>query len=227
MPSVPVGYASHTLVTFGGKLGSSSEIWSNSIRVGAVGGAHLTLTDPATYLAEIAPPLATWFGGTDFLNIDTLTFVKANNIGADGEYEDPAHPHTHDYPGAGIPGGYATSDYLPRFLSLCLSWRGDALRGPGSNGRIFPPWRLQSGDLVGAGHEYIADGTIAGFMTKGLALLTILRNAGGTEQAVPVIASQVTGTNYPITSIRIGNVLDSQRRRKNALVETYLQHVTP
>lgn len=54
-------------------------------------------------------------------------------------------------------------------------------------------------------------------------LLTKTGAAAGVDFAmVPVVASQVKGVTTPISTVRVGSVLDTQRRRRNSEVEAYL-----
>nr|CRY96100.1 hypothetical protein [uncultured prokaryote] len=43
----------------------------------------------------------------------------------------------------------------------------------------------------------------------------------GPEAVVPAVVSQVGGTATPIVSVRVGDVFDTQRRRRDQLLETY------
>jgi hypothetical protein len=53
--------------------------------------------------------------------------------------------------------------------------------------------------------------------------------AAGPSALAPIatIHSQVSGALHPVTSIRVGNVPDSQRGRKSALTEAYAIHSMP
>jgi hypothetical protein len=52
-------------------------------------------------------------------------------------------------------------------------------------------------------------------------LSRIAAAAPGGALTVPVIVSLTKGTQVPITSVRVGDVLDNQSRRRDSLLETY------
>jgi hypothetical protein len=214
-----MAYRPHSLIAFGGTLNAaatSDEIWECTIRAITPGGTELPLSDPGGYMDELAPGLATWFGapGNGCWSGSHLTWLKVNNIGADGRYSDPT-THQHDYtsPVAGGTGGQAG----PSFLSLAISWTTSRTRPPGAFGRIYPPnftWPLSGGSTVSAATQDSA-------RDSGVALLEFIRNCEGDLGAIPVIASKTNATNTEINGVRVGNVYDVQRRRKNAVRETY------
>lgn len=196
---------------------TQSEIWACSISM-----MHGTELDgpiplPMTWLNEIQAGVKTWFQSANAM-ISTksqLTYLKANTIGPNGKYLDPTTANTYTY---SVPGVGSVAPTTPSICSCCLSWTTPRLRGPGSHGRIFPPNNATSGAAT-----LIINSTVQGnLITSSKALLTVLQNLSGTQTGMPCIASNVDGTIQPITGVRIGNVLDVQRRRKDALRETYV-----
>lgn len=213
-----MAYSTHTLVSFGGTIGADLDIWSCGVRVQRPSPDFGSLEDPAGYMAEIATPLGTWYGSSDHHLADdtTLDWLKVNNIGVNGKYSDPTHPNTYDY-ATPVEGG--TSRAWSAILTLAISWRTATLRGPGSNGRIYLPVAGASAS-TNAG-LILSPAVVANILTAGVDLITVLRNSTGDNPADPIVASGVNATNNSITSVRVGNVVDVQRRRKNELVEVY------
>lgn len=216
-------WSPHALVAFGGRLntaaaGADQEIWQCGVRVtNSAGGA---LTDPNAYMLAITPTLAQWFQAVDppnFPNTAALDWVKVNNIGTNGKYSDPGAVNLVDYPG-GRPGANAFPNQSPDILCLALSWgTAKAVRrgSYASHGRIYPPnYLLSTGGLM-----RVPTSTASIWRDKGKALLALL--AVGPFNAIPVVASGHNGEIEPITSVRVGDVLDVQRRRKDALRENY------
>lgn len=219
-------YTPHTLVTFGGVLNTAAadkEIWQNGVRVTSVGGGPLG--DHDAYLLDIAGPLAAWFTSVaepKFPNSATLNWVKANPIGANGLYSDPA-PHLHDYSPAQA-GAHDNTFDIPDIMCMAISWSTAlAVRKHtyATHGRIYPP------NYAGwtAGGLMRQTDSVPPWVTKGKALLTLL--AAGAGGCIPVIASPHAGEIHPITGVRVGDVLDVQRRRKSALKEAYQTAVFP
>jgi len=214
-------YAPHTLVAFGGVLNTGAdipEIWQCGVRVtDVVGGGPLANHD--AYLAGIKDPLGTWFGlvGTyGFPSACTLNWIKANPITAAGKYRDDT-THLFDYP-TPVAGGCVVPYFspVPDILCAAISWTTAKARGKSHAGRIYlPNWSIQT---TVPGSMRLANGMTAGWLARGVALLKVLSDSN--VHAVPIIASSA-GPTAQITGVRVGNVLDVQRRRKDALKESY------
>jgi len=217
-------YAPHVRFQMGGELdplgtGAWNEVWQCTINGNGVG-------DPPedAWLASRGPAVKTWF--TDTLQQmsfrSRISWCKLNVIGADGKYTDPAHPHTIAFtPGVGY---NSTSSVRPSFVALCLSWTTANLRGPEHTGRIYVPTGVASNSF---GTDNISTADQSAMVTSGLALLTILNTTVSGWQFNPVIASKVDASNTTITGVRVGNIYDIQRRRKNKQAETYLAAAWP
>lgn len=58
--------------------------------------------------------------------------------------------------------------------------------------------------------------------TEGAAFLDAIADAVGAGQVVrPIIVSQTLGVNTQVSAVRVGDVLDTQRRRRDSLQEAY------
>lgn len=112
-------------------------------------------------------------------------------------------------------GGTGTGASLPAQCSPCISLR-SATAGSRARGRMYlPPTAIStvgnSGRLTSTAQNAIADGVEDYF--------DAMTTAGHSH----VIVSAVGGawTNYPLVSLRLGDVVDTQRRRRNDLAEVY------
>lgn len=99
------------------------------------------------------------------------------------------------------------------------------MRGIASNGRIYPPISL----TVTAGSPRVGASMQNSARDAGKALLSAINQpTGGTFAIAPCVVSRGAngglgaGALELITSVRVGNVVDVQRRRKNALKESYV-----
>src|SRR3982751_1703199 len=216
-----MGYPNHALVAFGGDL-PSGEIWNCGVRV--IGGNGGFLANPDNYLNDLYPLLQTWFSATanGMRNDASLKYVKANNINAAGKYnEGTTHIHTYGSPptGGNVP-------WLLPFVSCAWSWTTAISRGMASKGRIYPP--VTSGTQGGT--NYLSGADTTKFIAGAKALLSALRLTGlGSPSEQPQISVVSPGTpkngnvgaSHQITGVRIGNVWDVQRRRKNQPPESY------
>jgi hypothetical protein len=221
-----MAFAPHYRVSFGGPLyggdnATPQEIWQCNVNVVPGAGGSI---DEDTYLSQIKTPLTNWFKSADSGNsvYAGLGWIKCNHIGADGKYTDATSTHVIDLTPV-VHGG--VSPVNPDIMSVVTSWGTAKVRGPGSKGRIYLPNQTY-GDSVGMTIP-VADQNKA--VAAGVALLKVLNNAddtvgnpAGTQVvATPVIASNVNATNTDIVLVRVGDVKDVQRRRKDAIKETY------
>lgn len=207
-------YSPHTLVAWGGTL-SDGEIWQNGVRVVGFEDQPLTESACVEYMEGFAPDLSDWFSDDDN-NMATdaaLTWLKVNNIGPDGRYVNPTDTNVYDYssPVPGISGQSA-----PDFCSICFSWTTALMRGPGHTGRIYPP----NYTYTALGSRFSSAGQVRAVATA-KALLTVMAHPSEGPNVTPVVASRVNGVLAHITGVRVGDVYDVQRRRKNALPENY------
>jgi hypothetical protein len=220
-----MSWPQHWLLVFGGKLnasGAGGEIWQCGIR-GVPGVAAAYGQEDAT-LANIQPAMAAWFSSSaNLMRSDAdLRFLKLNQIGPDGKYTDSV---THQVDFGPVNGG-AASD-VPFILTAAISWVTDAARGLAHTGRIYPPVALPSGASM-----QIAGSVLDQLVTSGKNLLAAAAAASSTSPATSfqgiagrVVSSQ--GAIRAITGVRVGSVIDVQRRRKDALVESYHQAAYP
>lgn len=229
----PANYQPHTLVTFGGSMGTGAdaEIWQCGVRMLALSGTGAgPIPNLDGYHADMIPALKTWFAdATVVANWAKLNWVKAANIGADGHYL-PASSNTgssHQNPFvtnfASVSG--ATASSMPWVLTCVLSFHTNVQRGPSSHGRIYLPLSVAVGT---SGNPRLTAPIINAVGTKGTALLTLLAKpdtAGSTNNPGFNIQPHVVSRKGPyakITQVRVGDVVDIQRRRKSALRENYV-----
>jgi hypothetical protein len=114
---------------------------------------------------------------------------------------------------------------VPPQVALAVSFRGSVARGPGANGRMYVPGYLTIPTV--SGHVEQNDinkiGTTADTCFTGInadlagAAGEYLINASKGAAGPPAVAPR----NVRITSLRIGDVIDTIQRRKNGLREGY------
>ena len=213
-----MAYTEHIRVSFGGALNIQStadEIWNCNVALRAPVAAARTQEFTDEYLSQIHANMLAWFQepGNKLAASASLTFLKANYITPAGTYL-LGGTSMYMFP-ANVLGGVPAK--VPPILSACTSWHTARSRGPGSHGRVYLP----NFTVGSAASMFISEGDRAAIVTGGKALLTVLRNAGGTAFGDPVIASKVDGSLTDITEVACGSVYDVQRRRKDAAKEVY------
>ena len=216
-----MAYSPHIRVTFGGTLDDAvtqlpTEIWACTVNVIPAVGTPANF-DSDGYLADVAPALGAWFSNSAsyISSLALLTYVKANAIGANGHYASETQSHVFDYD-LGARGDSGPKN--PDIISICTTWDTAIKRGPGSHGRVFLP-----NPCYGTNTSITITPTDqANAVAAGKALLTALAGTVPATIVYPVVASGVNATNSLITGVRVGSVKDVQRRRKDALKETYV-----
>lgn len=106
---------------------------------------------------------------------------------------------------------------MPPQCAIVLTLLTD-LAGRSHRGRMY--WPAGGNTVTGEGRLSAAvRGNIA---TQAAAYLVAAGSAAGVDLAmIPVVNSKVLGTTTEVTVLRVGDVIDTQRRRRNRLVEAY------
>lgn len=218
-------YALHTLVTFGGAIGigetGGADRWQCGVRVGFdVGdGTLIAAPDLAGFLAVAGPALNTALhtgSGVALLASDcSVDFVKAAQIDTTGKYVAVAN-NPAIYSPTGTLTGSAGRVGTP-MQALKLTWQTALAHGPGHQGGIYVPFI----GYAGWNTSSISTQAQTDYRAWGKAILTALHQTVGGATSWPVVASEKTGTLNKITGVKVGNVIDVQRRRKEQVIETY------
>lgn len=208
-------YVNHYLLQFGGTLGNDeTEIWSSGIRM---------WTDDFTGYDEedhfdniIVPALSDWYARTTshISALSQLTFAKYNLIGADGHYVEP-NVREHVYSPI-VNGGSAATKPLPFQCSLVVGFRSnEASRGLASRGRMFQPAPQVTMD---GNTGLFATAEALEVATSAATLLNTLDISLGIHPMRAHIMSNQDEAHHQIDWCYVDNVIDTQRRRRNALV---------
>lgn len=221
----------HVLAVWGGTL-AGGEIWSCSLRLASTGSGPTapvpTQEDLIGWMESTAKDAVQAFHQRATTKIHVgckLTFLKMNVITVDGRYEEEGETHEYLYAPV-VPGG-SSGIMHPTQVALVVSTTTDYTRGHAHRGRFYLPNPALEVDAV--------DGTISAADANGVAasagtFIKELADQPGpdplqTDMKVAVMSRAGAGrTNY-VTGVEVGRVLDTQRRRRNALPENY-QHVT-
>lgn len=210
-------YLNHFLVQCSGVFRTSNverEVFSISWRhdpaLGGVVGGFNRLSDDE--MGQVGTIVSNWWARLDtrMCNNVFLTSVKANRIGADGKYLDN---QTQEFvvPSNGRAGG-APASSLPYSVAVAMSLS-SGLRGRSRNGRFFLPCPSVGIDVNGQ----IPAATRIAMVASTVTMMDALE---GTPLGRLVVASN-SGFNTPVNTIRCGSVPDTQRRRRNDLLEDY------
>lgn len=196
-----------------GTIAGGLENWSCSIDYVLDGGGSVTgQTDLQTWADLAAATLDA--GETDYAQI---TGIMGANVNA-------TEVSIYGYEAAGSAvavgtaacawNGLGTLD-LPFSTALCVSKR-TGRAGRSGRGRMYWPVLAAA---VGSNGKFTLPVTIADEFAE---LVVDLGNVDGVSTAIAVVTSQTLNLVTPVTEIRVGDVPDSQRNRRDRLVETYL-----
>lgn len=210
-------------VTLSGDCFNSTEIWSTGFFLGWEGQDANEITPQG--LADISTAWSTFFNATTSFISDKYRYLqcKAVQVSQDGKTIDGSAQY--HYPATPVLGkNFATT--LPAQCALVATLASDVPRGLASKGRMYLP---------GVGAAINTDGKVPAATRDGVALnLKNFFDAIALDTDMPgrpVLASlghaplNTGGTIKLIQQIRVGDVVDTQRRRRNQLTEVYATQV--
>lgn len=168
---------------------------------------------------QVAPAMYDWMVGTKQSSNCRITSLNVYPIGAPSGRSLPAPPYSSGSPvtltwktpyGAGT-----TSGVLPLQCSIVASHR-SAQVGRRGRGRIYlPP----------TGSAVITDGVLSGTNPQTVAnahaaMLEAVCDIPATPRLRPIVTGKPWSSYAVIQSVEVGNVIDTQQRRRRSLVET-------
>lgn len=243
----------HMLLQWGGSFREGPtetspliEIFSGSLRFA---GPQLAASDNMNTLGSLARVLGLFYGSSE-LKAPQNTFidsVKWNRISTSGLYVDPGA--TREITPVNQQGG--SSPQFPPQVAWAMTWQTDAVRGRAARGRTFWPTAVPIGanrkasaamsqaaaqrgmnlirDLnYAARNAYVdpgfADAPPQWLVDIGWTPGTVQEGSGVSAMVMSKIGS---GTSRVITAVGVGDRLDVQRRRGNAMSDVRYVSETP
>jgi hypothetical protein len=209
-------YPPHWLLRFEGNFdaiggSNNNETWSCGIRCTS---PDADIDEDAILTANAKAWMTILVANNFTSQIVWGTSVKLNKIGPDGKYAEDATTHEYDaseWGGGNIVGGAAAIVEPQR--SLAVSWTTAWRRGRAHRGRIYLP-----------AYSTAVNGQLQ--ITNAPTVATMGKNLIASINAVPSLKASVVsglgaGGSHPITGVEVGSRVDTQRRRRAQLVETY------
>ncbi len=174
---------------------------------------------------QVAPALDTWLGQSGISDKVRLLWAKVFPIGPNGKAY-PAPPYTSGTPillswTSSYPTGDDGAAILPLQNALVISHRTPQI-GRRGRGRVFRAGVSQNANSTGG----VVPSTIQGYLRDAeVAFLEAVSGSFGLTAAVKVRAAVIGApwTSYGcINQVRVGNRMDTQRRRRFQVDETYV-----
>lgn len=155
--------------------------------------------------------------GVHFADYGRLNTVRVAGVLMSGAEIDPPKVYEDTTPAFGGNTG------IPPQVSLVCSTRSGLTSGAANFGRMYLPY---TEPIIEAGTPFVAAATVATIATAFATFVngcnTDIGANDGTQTSEAMIMTQVTGGfSKKISQVAVGNVIDTQRRRRNQLTETY------
>jgi len=212
----------HTVnrITLSGTMFSGAEEWSTGFFLGQEGSDAQEITQAG--LDQIRDAWAAFFNHSFSYISSSYRFTQAKSALIDTTGHTITSSVKYSYPTGNVIGS-ALSGTLPPQCALVVTLLSDRPRGIASKGRMYLPGF--AGGITGSGK--VDSGVIGGIATN----LKTFFDSFANDADVPdqlILAGKAksallagTAQNDYVETIRVGDVVDTQRRRRNGLAEAY------
>lgn len=199
-------------VILGGTVSSGADRWSMSFATNSLSGlTTIQLNDLAT-LVSASFDVNVWSGTSLSNDISDNTAWDSTIVQDRDAANHVLRTATVTVGGGGSPGGTSV-DQLPPEVAEVISLRTD-FSGPQRRGRMyFPPLAISAVDPNG----YLTVAAQSELVGRFQAFFNDILTSNAAAKVYSSVGSHIT----PVTSIGVGRVFDSQRRRRNQMAEAY------
>ncbi len=214
--------APYLYLTWGGRIGSAGsgvDVWQTGLKIGFASGATVPTQPGPSILQDLYDDTIVGFHGDAAMGISqgaVLMWAKAVLVDTAGHYLTEAT----NYDGTGTPGGVTTDRGGPQDSLAVSLWSGGTL-GHANYGRMYLPWNgfaIQSGDGRITNTQATNASIRAGDFVDDV---NVWADGLATGMEVLILSKLGAGARKAPTFVRVGNVIDTQRRRRNRIKETY------
>jgi len=210
-------------VTLSGTMFGGAEIWSTGFYLGSETADASPIT--AQGMADVSFAWETFFkaASSEISSKYTYNQLKMHVVNNDGKtLADSAQYHS---PATAAVGGYVGAA-LPPQIAVVATLANSMPRGLATKGRMFLPGVASTIDTTG----HIPTASTTAIATNLKTFFDAIHNDADTPGNL-MLASvgrgplHTDGAIRKVDTVRVGNVFDTQRRRRNALTETYVTKV--
>lgn len=216
-------------VTLSGTMLGGGEEWQTGFYMGSATADAPTPTQ--AFVDLVRDQWATYFAASgNFISYAyAFTAVKAVLLEKNGSYG--SNEPVESFPASSVAGGYVGAP-LPPQIALVATLIAGSGKGLAGKGRMYLPGVSAPIDTTG----HLLNTTCQGIATNLAAffdaldasvdapghVINVSRGHKLLGEPTPIYTN---ARNVPVNGVRVGNVYDTQRRRRNALAETYYPHV--
>lgn len=210
-------------ITFSGDCWNGTEIWSTGFFMGFPGGDAPEITQAG--IDQIGAAWKTFFSTNTTAIASTYKFTAAKAVMLNNDGKSLPETAKYHYPAAPVAGANGVTR-MPAQISLVATLTNTLPRGLATKGRMFLPGIASSVTDTGKISQ-----PVAAAIATNLKLFFDTVYSDADTPGNPVLASlgsgplQLGGVIRPVTGIKIGDVWDTQRRRRNQFTELYEQRV--
>lgn len=208
-----------TMPALAGQTGK--EVWQCGVRFSAIGGAGSPSAGfQAFSLDDVAADIQAWYQNSNMhIASDVqLSWVKAALLRVDGVYAEDARIFSYL---PALQGGGGSAALTPLQCSLVVTLASGQTTGRANYGRFYLPPMSVVRDY---GQGTISSSYTAQIASQTTAMLQAVDGEISTlehDWQLSIMSSLGNGLTKPVAEIRVGNVMDTQRRRRNAIDESY------
>lgn len=205
----------HKLLTVLGTTFNGADIFSFSLRIiPDIGSEQVTQAQ----VDALAPSAQAMFSNANLAicSWNKMTGLKLAPIGVDGNYPPGEDAVEHVFAPSIAGGAVVNTIIWPPQCSYSVGLQTAADRGPGHIGRFYlPSMAFNVNTATGKVGDLVA--SVGATIRTWINAINLVADVG----TVGVIGKVGSGSSRVVTGIRCGQVVDTQRRRRNAIDETY------
>jgi len=212
----------HVYVQWGGKL-PGGETWSNGVRM-AYTGFEMPETIPAGLISGVGSAIQALHtnAGCKIPSSVKLSFIKFARVGVNGHYV-PNVPGVQANPQittlADIAGSQSVVTGPPNQMAVAVTLTTGYSTGVAKKGRFYLPCPVYYPSAT----DGLISATEANAIQDAAALWLTTMNASNPDYRVAVFSRKSGAALHRlVTGVWVGRVIDTQRRRRRSLPETYV-----
>lgn len=224
-----MAYPQHYLLAWGGTLHGAEE-HATGLRFVKNAGSEIEESHAQTFMAHAATALETYVMSAGLAQGYKIEWIKFNEIGPEGRYANATGTNRLDL--ATPIAGTSTTAHPPQ-IACAVTLLTDAQRGMANKGRFYQGGLGLNGFAIDPATGTISQAAAETFRNRVQTLLNTLNDNPGLDAQFGGLDVHVVskgglagpGVARKVTAVKVGRVLDTQRRRRGNIAESYVAPV--